>query len=246
MGLISILYPDQYYAILADNDEYGINIHITKTYGVREKHRIRMKFDMLAGDINKIIKNVNNNLTHFLNEYNRDLHPQVLKDLLKDKSIIRWNDIEERTEIKFKRGVTEEEMDADSVKKINIRFKRRLAPVLGFRNDILYTIYSKSEDDDDVGNSLSSFQPTAKCGVEYIYLYTDIIQPTNFGGQLVNILDCFSLENGGNKGIHNSVYKPLNTSILDQISIIVTDQHGRAIHFREGSTLTCVLHIRPK
>ena len=42
-----------------------------------------------------------------------------------------------------------------------------------------------------------------------MYLYTDIIQPTNFGNQLVNILDCFTLDNGGNKGIHNTLCKPL-------------------------------------
>ena len=82
--------------------------------------------------------------------------------------------------------------------------------------------------------------------MDYIYLYTDIIQPSNFGGQLVNILDCFSLQNGGNRGIHNSIYKPLNTSFIDQVSIIVTDQKARPIYFVEDATVACVIHIRPK
>ena len=88
--------------------------------------------------------------------------------------------------------------------------------------------------------------PSPCCGVDYIYLYTDIIQPINFGGQLVNVLDCFTLQNGGNKGIHNSVYKTLNTQFIDQISIFISDQKGQHIHFLEDTTLTCVLHIRPK
>ena len=79
-----------------------------------------------------------------------------------------------------------------------------------------------------------------------MYSYTDIIHPTNFGNQLVNISDCFTLDNGGNKGIHNTQYKPLKNSYIDQISIIITGQNGRVINFKEESTLTCVLHIRPK
>ena len=42
-----------------------------------------------------------------------------------------------------------------------------------------------------------------------MYLYADVIQPRNFGSQLVTILDCFTLDNGGNKGIHNTLYKYL-------------------------------------
>lgn len=84
------------------------------------------------------------------------------------------------------------------------------------------------------------------CGVDYMYVYTDIVQPTVFGGELVNILDCFTLESGKGKGIHNTVYKALNTNILEQISIIITDQNGRRIHFNNGSSVTCVLHIRPR
>ena len=238
VGLISILYPDQYYAITANNDDYAINIYTSKTDGEKERHKVEMKYDMLAGDIKKIIKNVNNNLVQFLKVYYYDFFPH----LFKDETIIRWNDDEERTEIMFNRGDIEEEVVCD-IKKINIRIKKELASILGFRNDTLYTVFSK---DEDVGNTMSSFSPSSKCGVDYIYLYTDIIHPTNFGGKLVNILDCFSLENGGNKGIHNCIYKPLNTNFIDEISIITTDQEGRAIRFREGSTITCVLHIRPK
>ena len=50
-----------------------------------------------------------------------------------------------------------------------------------------------------------------------MYLYTDIIQPTNFGNLLVNILDyfTFTLNNDGNKGVHNMLYKTLNNCYID-------------------------------
>ena len=238
VGLISILYPDQYYAVSADNDDYNINVYTFKTGDVREKCVVKMKFDMLAGNIKKIVKNVNNNLIQYLKTYYYEFFPHIFKD----ETIIRWNDDKERTEILFNRGDIKERGLGD-ITKINIRIKKALADILGFRNDTLYTIFSKLE---DFGNTISPIPPSPKCGVDYIYLYTDIIHPTNFGGQLVNILDCFSLENGGNKGIHNCIYKSINTNFIDEISIIITDQNGRAIRFREGSTLTCVLHIRPK
>ena len=118
-----------------------------------------------------------------------------------------------------------------------------IANVLGFRTNSLYSIRG---DDHEMVSSISTTPINEKLGVDYMYLYTDVIQPSNFGGQLVNILDCFTLDNSGNKGIHSTLYKPLKNTYIDQISIIISDQNGRKINFKEDSTLTCVLHIRPK
>ena len=116
-----------------------------------------------------------------------------------------------KTEIVFNKYDTQEGGGGEGggigdIMNISIRIKKSLASILGFRNDVLYTVFSKLE---NIGNFMSSISPSPKCGVDYIYLYTDIIHPTNFGGQLVNILDCFSLENGGNKGIHTAYIKHL-------------------------------------
>ena len=240
IGLISILYPDKYYAITSDRDDFGINVFTTMVDGKRNKHRVKMKFNMLAGDIGKIIRSINNKLLQNLKVYYYNFVPHIFKN----GTIIRWNDEEEKTEIIFNKDDTGEGGEGTGdIASVTIRFKKALATILGFRNDVLYTVFSKTE---DVGNVMSSIPPSPKCGVDYIYLYTDIVHPTNFGGQLVNILDCFSLENGGGKGIHNCIYKTLNTNIIDQISLIIVDQMGRPIHFREDSTLTCVLHVRTK
>ena len=126
---------------------------------------------------------------------------------------------------------------------INIRFSNELGQIFGFNSNSLYEIYNRKGEHKIHKNPKT---PSPRCGLDYIYLYSDIVQPSHFGGQLVNILDCFSLQNGGNRGIHNSIYKPLNTRFLDQISIMVRDQSSRPISFVEDSTLTCVLHIRPR
>ena len=63
---------------------------------------------------------------------------------------------------------------------------------------------------------------------------------------MVNILDCFALNNGGNKGIHNTIYEPLKNPYIDQINVCISDQKGQVINFKEGATITCVLQVRPK
>ena len=45
------------------------------------------------------------------------------------------------------------------------------------------------------------------------------------------------LDNGGNKGIHNTLYRPLKNSYIDQISITISDQNGGKINFKEDSNL---------
>ena len=154
----------------------------------------------------------------------------------------RWNDDERKVEITCKRGDQRDTATGGFID-ISLKFNPGLASIIGFRSDNLYALYTVHGTG---GTHKSPIPPSPRCGVDYIYLYTDIIQPSNFGGQLVNILDCFALQNGGNKGIHNSIYKGLNTHYIDQISIHITDQNGRAINFAEESTLTCALHIRPK
>ena len=241
VGLISILYPDQYYAVVANDPAYNIEIIAVKDMGVRVQSELVMKIpkNILAGDIKTIIEIINELFLGYVQSFSRSYFPYLFSE---NEGVFRWNEDERNIEIIRKHGDLRE-IAAGRFVDISLRFKSGLATIFGFKNDHLYNIYNVHG---IVENHKSSFPPSPRCGVDYIYLYTDVIQPTNFGGQLVNILDCFTLQNGGNKGIHNCIYKPLNTSFIDQISIFITDQKGRSIQFAEGSTLTCALHIRPK
>lgn len=239
IGLVSILYPDQYYAILANDDNYNITLHTIQKGIKRAKLQIKIGKYILAGNIEKIIKIVNENMMQYMQAYYHEFFPYLFSN---DESIFKWNNNERKVEISSKIGDPKQKITEDFIE-ISLQINEGLASIFGFRSNQLYTIYN-NKGNNEIHRSI--VPPSPRCGVDYIYLYTDIIQPSNFGGQLVNILDCFTLQNGGNKGIHNSIYKLLNTSFIDQISIIITDQNGRSIHFPDESTITCVLHIRPK
>ena len=237
IGLVSILYPDQYYAIQANQDDYNILIHTTQEgHEKRNSFTVKINKNILAGEMRKIIKVINRNLIDYLKVHYYDFFPLIIGD----RSVIKWNEMEDRAEILFNQGSNDSTTD---IKEINLQMGNGLAEILGFRGDTEYTIFSVNE---GFKNMLSNIPPSPRCGVDYIYLYTDIIQPTRFGGQLLNILDCFTLQNVGNKGVHNCIYKPINTNFIDQISIIITDQRGRFIYFRDDATITLALHLRPK
>ena len=246
IGLVSILYPDQYYAVVANDPDYNIELKIIKQMNAIDrpikaigKLEIKSSKNILAGNMKTIIKIMNEIFFHHIKNYFHEFTPHLFS---KNENIFRWNKDERKVEIIRNHGNLRDPA-AGGFMDISLKFKPGLASIFGFKNDFFYNIYNVQGIRDA---HKSSIPPSPRCGVDYIYLYTDIIQPSNFGGQLVNILDCFTLQNGGNKGIHNSIYKALNTSFIDQISIFITDQNGRSIHFAEESTLTCVLHIRPK
>ena len=84
-------------------------------------------------------------------------------------------------------------------------------------------------------------------GNDYLYVYSDIITPTRFGNQIVNILDAIPLPHETtSKGVNPIMYKPVATSTIQSVAIKITNQNGKPIHFEDGHSVTCVLHIRPR
>ena len=241
MKLVSFpfLYPDQYYAIQEKDENFNIQLYTHQKKIGRTTLTVKMHKDILAGNMKKIVKLVNENILEYMKIHFFDIFPHLFE---KEHKIFRWNEDERRVEIRSKKSSSNLNVTKDIIN-ITIQLNPGLADLFGFSTHSHYNIYSQRRLSTIIK---SSMPPSPRCGVDYIYLYTDIIQPSNFGGQLVNILDCFSLQNGGNKGIHNSIYKPLNTTFIDQISIVVRDQKARPINFIEGSTILCVIHVRPR
>lgn len=239
VGLVGILYPDKYYGLLANDDDYKIIVSTNYEKTGSSIISVRLQQNILAGDLHKMVKIVNKNLMNHLKTY---YSADIYKKMFKRPMILKWNEEESRVEIHRALLGTNELFKTD-IRSITITLMPGLARVFGFISERQYTIFSQAN---GLSVHKSSFLPSPRCDVDYIYLYSDIIQPSHFAGQLVNILDCFTLQNGGNKGVHNTIYKPLNTRFIDQISIKVRDQHARPINFIENSTITCVLNIRPK
>ena len=239
IGLVSILYPQEYYAVIRHQEKYSISFY-SKLRMNKEisSFTYTIKNNILAGDMDSVIKSLNTEINPWLKTYFHRTYDNVFqhKDLFywdRNKKVVGIHYSTHPKTMKLKKGDLEE---------VKVQFREGIAQLLGFKSNTAYPIYGTYHEHPIV----SSNPVYDRCGVDYMYLYTDIIQPTNFGSQLVNILDCFTLDNGRSRGIHNTLYKQLNTNYIDEISIIITDQVGRIIYFNDDSTITCVLHIRPK
>ena len=241
IGLVSILYPNEYYAIVGNQYKNKITFY-TKYREISKIHKYSyiIKNNILAGDIERLIYCINNEIKLRLMVY-FDVH---YAKVFGKGDIFFWDKYKKRIGVHYTGGPrsTEARRKGD-IEHVTMAMGEGIADVLGFHTNSLYSIRG---DDHEMISTISSSPINEKLGVDYMYLYMDVIQPSNFGSQLVNILDCFTLDNGSNKGIHNTLYKRLKKSYIDQISIMISDRNGRKINCKEDSTLTCVLHIRPK
>lgn len=131
--------------------------------------------------------------------------------------------------------------------RISLLFKTRLAAILGFIPNQFYDIFVTDESRQYALQKVNAhFPPDPHANVDYLHLYCDIIQPTRFAGQTVNILA--TLPYGGSNNyysVQRPLYKKLSKNTIDSIAILVTDQYGRKIYFEEQRSATIILHIRP-
>lgn len=228
MGLVSILFPKRFFAILKDNTNFSITFFCTVNQ-TDHIFKYTPSINILAGDMNRILVSLNKDicikLKTFLDYYDFD-------KIVENEKIFLWDG--NNCLINCTRGI--EVM-------LQIQFSSDIAEVLGFRDDTLYKFHGE---DITPGHIYSPLAASPLKGVDHLYIYSDIVQPSYFGGQLVNILDCFVFESTSNKGLNNVIYRPLNTNILGNISIRVSDQYGRAIYFENESTITCIVHIRAR
>lgn len=134
---------------------------------------------------------------------------------------------------------------------IFMTFTPQIALVLGFEPYTRYSIFHKRDNVTDTPRSLDKIiapHPVrVDGGNDYLYVYCDIVSPTRFGNQIVNILDAIPLPNDvTSKGVNPVMYKPLARTSIESVGIKITNQNGKPIYFEDNHSVTCVLHIRPK
>ena len=240
IGLVSILYPNEYYAIVGNQYKNTLTF-FTKMNGIPdiEKYSYTLQNNIPAGDIENLIYCINNEIKLRLIVY----YDRNCAQIFKRGNLFYWDRYKYKVGMHYIPIPQLRVLKRRDVENVMLHMGEGVVEVLGLCSNTAYPIFG---DDYERSNTISELFINQKCGVDYMYLYSDIIQPTNFGNQLVNILDCFMLDNCGDKGTRNKLYKPLKNSYTDRISIIISDQNGRVINFKEESTLTCVLHICPK
>ena len=225
------------------NEEYEIalvNIQTPKILNIISKKDDDCRIDLYKHDEKTIIK-----IAHFIPSMDitgNDIY-MVEKMINKDfKDFIKKTfNLDLKGQFKFRRDhnrfTLKWKVEDEANGKYCIVLGARLAHVLGFPSNTYIPI----------NGELDAPAPTNSNGdIQYMVVYSDIVKPSHFAEQEVNVLDIFSVGMDGNRGFHNIIYKPLNTHRISSISIKLTDQAGRSLSFPRDSVSTCSLHIRKK
>ena len=248
VGLLNVLLPRQYYIVKPGEPECSIHLEC----GIKPTpHSTDIERRLLSGSI-KV--NILRNDTGYLLLCVNNLIMKLLKEVLDGdkhnllsyfKEILAVNPTNDHLTLFCYNGYH------PKVVFIKVSFDARLAQVLGFVPNTGYALFSSLRASEEPKTPVLDPQyghaPLLKNGdVQCVLIYSDLVNPSRYAGKNVNILDGFSLSGGLTKGVHPTIYKPLKSKVIDSISIKLTDQKGRPMHFEDGYPVTCLLHIRPR
>ena len=269
VGLLNVILPRRYYIIRPhDDSETLVRLKVIVLSGTDESDAVRHDVLYHEGHISGralsdehmwLLKRVNavcqDLLLHAMNEHSKDpaFYVKTAK-LVKSNSLFYYHNggtREERVQIRHVWG------RHPVIKKMAIRLPERVSRVLGFNPNRWMTLFNSPGPSALGYNDALTFRvlknayaprPVNKRGdIQTAVVYSDLVNPSRYGSQLVNILDAFSLTEGVARGQHPTVYKPLiKGELVDSVSIKITDQRGRGITFEEGYPVTMLLHIRPR
>lgn len=253
VGLTNILFPKYYYILKEGDVDCSIGFHSRIQQSMYDDYEYNFYTyspnrnvisNLRDGSIPSIISTVNEQLWRELKEILKELH----SDYFPYKQLLHY-DLELGRVIIHKMivGGQADRLYTD----LSITFNPQIALVLGFEPHTRYSIFHKKEEISESERALEKVTAPYPCrsdgGNDYIYVYSDIITPTRFANQIVNIIDAIPLPNDvSSKGINPIMYLPLSKSSFDSVGIKITNQNGKPIHFEDNHSITCILHIRPK
>ena len=244
VGILSFLSPKRVPIINRGDPRCGVKIFVTSPEGDVHKSNFTPKRSILSLNMESILKAINDDIVSWLRMY---LGLYKIDELIPNKEVLDWdgtNVIINRTTVNPRDFENLSPYIKEYINNIAISFNSQIGQLLGFPPNQHYPIFQIVEELNSPIVNPNLPQPTN--GIEYVYIYCDIVQPTPFGGKLTNILDCFNFHTGFDKSVKNIIYRPLNVKYISSISLIISDQLGREINFTEKSSITAVLHIREK
>lgn len=257
VALINILFPKYYYCLRQGDENCSIffDSHIKQTdlsyddeYKLYNFYNYNPQKSIISNlrhsSILSIISDINSQMLRDLREIVEDSYPNYFPY----KELLHYDSELERIVI-HKLTVNP---DLDHVySDLFMTFTPQIALVLGFEPFHRYNIFHKRDEITETPRKLDKiiapYPFRTDAGNDYLYVYSDIVAPTRFGNQIVNILDAIPLPNDeSSKGVNPVMYKPLALKSLQTVGIKITNQNGGPIHFEENHSVTCILHIRPK
>ena len=183
--------------------------------------------NLLGDTLKELISNFNTDLTRFLVEKNI-IEPESPSKIVKTKG--------DRVIFNRIKYLNKKEETASIVVgwKINYGFKS----ILGLEKVGL------NRDDVHIHNPICPFPGKLPQPVSWLYIYTDIIEPSSVGGQMVDLLSIVPMDHVQTKKSALTLYKKVNKSQIHDISIRVTNENGDSIQFEDGVELLVVLHFK--
>lgn len=131
---------------------------------------------------------------------------------------------------------------------ITMKLNKHMQKLLGL-NESEYTLFKRDPNSSGIPQTIigdKEIQIEQK-EPSYIMIYTDIIQPSRFGNQFINILDIvpFGSSVSIDRKLNKITYKNLNKNIINDISIVIQDP---TFNLMENESEDCVLalHFRRK
>jgi len=254
VALVNFLYPKNYYSIIANDDDFSIQFlsvcdnsahpmlvnlfnYVPKFNMLGHAREAKIMVDLINEDIARQIRSV----------LDRDA---VNKYIPQGRILIYDREVDRCRIETYVQGVGEEN-DNRCHPDMGVRFSPRMARILGFSENKIYRFYVPRTVPVDYkwylyNHSVGVRPPRNDGGVDFVYVYSDIVAPCRFAGQQVNILDAFALQGSSTKGYTPTLYKQLLSKTLNSVGVHITDQNGYPIVFEEGHSVTLILHIRPR
>ena len=133
---------------------------------------------------------------------------------------------------------------------MSIFMNKNMQNLLGFE-DSEYKIFFIDPGKKDGKGKLIIGNTIIKLGIShpnYIMVYSDIIEPSRFGQQFINLLDILPFDQNNfslDRKLNNLCYKNVNKNIINDISIIIQDP---SFNIMENFSQDCIvtIHFREK
>ena len=223
VALENIIFEPSIYTIKKLDENFSLTIFFNyiKENGAKGGYSIRYipEADIKTDNIYQLIEHLNNDLITFL---------------VRQKVITRKQDYIFRLK-QFSSFIEFKKLDLkEKYKKIDVTWlmSKRFAKVLGIR-DLSFDTKPKYLDPPEYPERLNC-----------IHIYSDIIEPTYLGEQTVHLLDIIAMPHVYYKSGTLTMYKRVNKTVIDEISIRMTDGFGNLIPFTHDVSIVVVLHFK--
>lgn len=225
VGLVNMIFKPRFYIVKKGDEDYSIDFIIDYNDKPEQKKTLKIRYvpqkNISSKNLNQLISNLN-------------------KDLL---SFFKSEDIQiENKGYIFKLSKFSQYVDFQKIELSKKHYPNY--SITWFVNEkirLLLGIYHWMF----IDTPETSLLPLYPKETESLMVYTDIIHPVSFASNSIHLIDFIPLQNVYTKNGTLTIYKKINKSIINEISIVVKNEHGEEAPFDDDVDVTIILHFKP-